>query len=306
MTKIKVVGIGGSGGNTVSRMVKSKIKDVELIALNTDFQDLKKTKAHIKIRIGKKTTQGLGSGMDPEVGKKAALESRQEISESLKGADIIFITFGAGGGTGTGAGPVVAEIAKNSGALTIAVVTKPFSFEGVFRQRIAEQGLRKLKEKVDSLLVVQNDRLLEIFEPNTSVTSAFWHCDDILREAVKGISDLLLLPGLINVDFADIKTIMENSGNAVFGFGQARGEKRAEQAARLSLGSPLLDVSCKGARGVLINISGSKDLALSEVEEVVKVITQEINPDSRVIFGAVYDEKIPKGEIKVTTIAAGF
>lgn len=306
MTKIKVVGIGGSGGNAVSRMAKSKIKGVELIALNTDAQDLRKTNAQVKLRIGEKITQGLGTGMDPEIGKKAALESKSEISEALKGSDMIFLTFGAGGGTGTGAGPVVAEVAKNSGALTIAVATKPFSFEGAFRQKIAEQGLRKLKEKVDSLLIVQNDRLLEIFEPNASVASAFWLCDDILRQAVSGISDLLLLPGLINVDFADVKTIMKDSGNAVFGIGRARGEKRAETAARLSLNSPLLDISCKGAKGVLINVSGSKDMALSEIEEAVKVITQEVNPEARVIFGAVYDQQVSKGEIKVTMIAAGF
>lgn len=306
MTQIKVVGIGGSGGNAVSRMAKAKIKGVELVALNADAQDLKKTSAHTKLRIGEKITQGLGTGMDPEVGKKAALESREKISQSLKDSDMIFIAYGAGGGTGTGAGPVVAEIAKNSGALTIAVVTKPFSFEGAFRQKIAEQGLRRLKEKVDSLLAVQNDRLLEILDTNTSVSSAFWLADDILRQAVSGISDLLLLPGLINVDFADVKTIMKDSGNAVFGIGRARGEKRAEQAAKLALGSPLLDISCKGAKGVLLNISGGKDLALSEIEDAVRVITQEVNPDARVIFGAVYDQKLPKGEIKVTMIAAGF
>lgn len=306
MTKIKVVGIGGSGGNVISRMAKSKIKGVELIALNTDAQDLKMTKADIKLRIGEKITQGLGTGMNPETGKKAALESREQISEVLNTSDMVFVTGGFGGGTCTGAAPIVAEIAKNTGALTVAVVTKPFSFEGSFRKNIAEQGLRRLKEKVDSLIVIHNDRLLEILEPKTSVLDAFWFCDDILRQAVSGISDLIMKPGIINVDFADIKEIMHNSGTALFGVGRARGEKRAETAARLALNSPLLNLSCRGAKGVLFNVSGGKDIALSEIEQVAQFITQEVNPEARVIFGAVQDPKIPKGEIKVTMIATGF
>lgn len=306
MTKIKVVGIGGSGGNVISRMAKSKIKGVELIALNTDAQDLKMTKADIKLRIGEKITQGLGTGMNPETGKKAALESREQISEVLNTSDMVFVTGGFGGGTCTGAAPIVAEIAKNTGALTVAVVTKPFSFEGSFRKNIAEQGLRRLKEKVDSLIVIHNDRLLEILEPKTSVLDAFWFCDDILRQAVSGISDLIMKPGIINVDFADIKEIMHNSGTALFGVGRARGEKRAETAARLALNSPLLNLSCRGAKGVLFNVSGGKDIALSEIEQVAQFITQEVNPEARVIFGAVQDQKIPKGEIKVTMIATGF
>ncbi len=317
MTKIKVVGIGGSGCNAIARMMKCRIKGVELIALNTDAQDLKKIKAHLKLRIGKKITQGLGSGMNPEIGKKAALESLHEISEILKGADMIFITCGLGGGTGTGAAPIVAELSKNSGALTVAVVTKPFSFEGALRRKIAEAGLRKLKEKVDTLLTIKNDKLLEILDPKTTILNAFWFCDDILRQAVSGISDLIVLPGIINVDFADIKAIMKNSGTALFGIGRASGEKRAETAARLALNSPLLDLSCKGAKGVLFNVSGGRDIALSEIDEVAKVITQEINPQAKVIFGAIQDEKpvsyrtyfgggLKKGEIKVTVIATGF
>ena len=306
ITKIKVVGIGGSGCNAISRMMKCKIQGVELIALNTDAQDVKKTRAHQKLRIGKKITQGLGTGMNPEVGKKAALESREKISEILKGSDMVFVTYGTGGGTGTGAGPVVAEIAKNQRALTVAVVTKPFSFEGVYRKKISEAGIRKLKEKVDALVVIQNDKLLEILDQKTTISNAFWICDDILRQAVQGISDLITLSGIINVDFADVKVVMKNSGTALFGVGKAKGEKRAETAARLALNSPLLDVSCKGAKGVLFNVSGNKDVALSEIEEVAKVITQEVNPEAKVIFGAVQDEKLKKGEIKVTVIATGF
>lgn len=305
-TKIKVVGVGGSGSNAVSRMRKAKIRGVELIALNSDAQDLKMTKADLKVRIGGKITQGLGTGMDPEVGKKAALESREQIAEALKGAEMIFVAYGAGGGTGTGAGPVVAEIAKNSGALTVAVVTKPFSFEGALRKTIAEQGIRKLKERVDSLIVVQNDRLLEILDSDTSVSSAFWACDDVLREAVSGISNLVFMPGIINVDFADIKAIMANSGTALFGVGFGKGENRAELAAKSALSSPLLSASCKGAKGVLFNVAGGKDLALSEIEQVAQFINQEVNSQARVIFGAIYNTSLSKGEIKVTIIATGF
>lgn len=322
MTKIKVIGVGGSGGNAISRMMKCNIKGVELIALNTDAQDLKKTRAHLKIQIGKKITQGLGTGMDLEIGKQAALENREEVSEILKDTDMVFIAYGAGGGTGTGAGPMIAEIAKNSGALTVAVVTKPFSFEGACRRKIAEQGLKKLKEKVDSLLVIQNDKLLEILEPKIAISNAFWICDDILQSAVRGISDLIVLPGIINVDFADVKAIMKDSGTTLFGIGKAKGEKRMETAVRLALNSPLLDISCRGAKGVLFNISGNK-VSLSEIEETAKIIAQEVNPSfskdqslnvltnqtagqAKIIFGAIQDEKLKKGEIKVTVIATGF
>lgn len=306
MTKIKVVGVGGSGGNAISRMAKYKLKGVELIAINADLQDLKKSRAHLKIRIGKKLTQGLGTGMNPEIGRKAAEEQREEIKEVFKGSDMIFLTYGAGGGCGTGAGPIVAEIAKNLGALTVAIVTKPFSFEGASRRKIAESGIRKLKERVDTLITIQNDKLLEILDPKTTVTSAFWICDDILRQAVQGISDLILLPGIINVDFADIRVIMKDSGQALIGIGRARGEKRAEKAALSAINSPLLDISGRGAKGVLFNVSGGRDISLSEIEEIAKILTQEINPEAKVIFGAVQDENLKKGEIKVTVIATGF
>jgi len=287
-------------------MMKCKIKGVELVALNTDAQDLQKTRAHLKLRIGKKITQGLGTGMNPEIGKQAAEEQRTEISEILKGSDMVFVAFGAGGGTGTGAGPVVAEIAKNLGALTVAIVTKPFSFEGAFRRSVAEAGIRRLKERVDTLLIIQNDKLLEILDPQTPILNAFWICDDILRQAVQGISDLIVLPGIINIDFADIKAIMKNSGTALFGVGRAEGEKRAEMAAKAAINSPLLDLSIKGAKGILFNVSGGRDISLSEIDEVAKFITQEVSPEAKVIFGAVQDEKLKEGGIKVTVIATGF
>ncbi|MFH1462631.1 MAG: cell division protein FtsZ [bacterium] len=305
-TKIKVVGVGGSGSNAVSRMAKCKIKGVELIAVNTDAQDLVRANAHLKLRIGRKATQGLGTGMNPEIGRKSALENLGEIADMLKGSDMIFIACGLGGGTGSGAAPVIAEVAKESGALTLAVVTKPFSFEGQVRQRIAENGIRRLKEKVDTLVVISNDRLLSTLDPNVSLLSAFWICDDILRQAVQGVSDLISLPGIINVDFADVRAIMNNAGSALFGVGRAQGEGRAEKAALSAINSPLLDLSPKGAKGVLFNVSGGKDISLAEIDQVAKVITQEINPDARIIFGAVQDEKLKKGEIKVTVIATGF
>lgn len=305
-TKIKVVGVGGSGSNAVSRMMKCKIPGVDLIAVNTDDQDLKKARAHFKIRIGKKMTQGLGTGMNPEIGKRAAEEQKEEIKEILKDSDMVFVTCGLGGGTGTGASPLVAEIAKSLGALTVAVVTRPFSFEGISRQKIADSGLKKLKEKVDCLISVSNDKLLSILDPNTSISSAFWICDEILREAVSGISDLVLRPGIINVDFADVRAIMKNSGTALFGIGRARGEKRAELAAKTALNSPLLNISPKGAKGVLFYVSGGRDISLSEVEEIGKILTEEINPEAKVIFGALGDEKLKEGELKVTVIATGF
>jgi len=304
-TKIKVVGVGGSGSNAVSRMKKCKIKGVELIAINTDIQDLRKTKADLKLRIGRKLTQGLGTGMNPEVGKRAALENRAEIQEILKDTDMVFIAGGMGGGTCTGAAPVVAQIAKDLGNLTIAIVTKPFSFEGSARMRIAERGVRNLKEKVDTLILISNDKLLSALDPKVSLLNAFWICDDILRQAVKGISDLIMLPGIINVDFADVQAIMKNSGTALFGTGRARGDKRAEEAAISAINSPLLDISSRGAKGILFNVSGGKDISLSEIDEVAKVICQEVNPEAKVIFGAVQDEKLKKGEIKVTVIATG-
>ena len=271
-TKIKVVGVGGSGCNAISRMMKCEIPGVDLIAINTDDQDLNKVKAHFKLRIGKKLTQGLGTGMNPEIGQMAAEEQKEEIKAVLAGADMVFVTCGLGGGTGTGASHIVAEIAKDSGALTIAVVTKPFSFEGISRQKIAESGLKKLKDKTDSLISISNDKLFSILDLNMPISSAFWVCDEILREAVSGISDLILRPGIINVDFADIRAIMKDSGSAIFGVGRAKGEKRAELAAKTALNSPLLGISPKGAKGVLFNVSGGKDISLSEVEEIGKII----------------------------------
>lgn len=306
LTKIKVIGVGGSGLNAVSRMAKCKIKGVELITINTDAQDLAKAKADVKLRIGRKTTQGLGAGMDPEIGRKSAIENRQEIAEILKGSDIVFVTCGMGGGTGSGASPVVAEVAKESGALTLAVVTKPFSFEGLARERIAENGIKRLKEKVDTVITISNNKLLSTLDQNISLVNAFWICDDILRQAVQGISDLILLPGIINVDFADVKAIMVNAGTALFGVGRAQGEDRAEKAAMAAINSPLLDISPKGAKGVLFNVSGGKDISLSEIDTVAKIINQEVSPDAKIIFGAVQDEKLKKGEIKVTIIATGF
>jgi len=304
--KIKVLGIGGSGGNTISRMMKAKIKGVELIAINTDIQDLNKIQAHKKIRIGRNLTKGLGTGMNPEIGRAAAEEQKEEIKKELLDCDLLFIAGGLGGGTCSGASPFVAELAKSLGILTIAVVTRPFSFEGVKRLEIAKNSEKTLKEKVDSLIVISNDKLLSVLDPNITVLNAFWKCDEILMQAVSGISDLIVLPGIINIGFADIKAIMKNSGAALFGMGWAKGEKRAEEAIRMALNSPLLDISYKGAKGVLFNISGGKDISLNEVDEIAKIVTKEISPEAKVIFGAICDEKLPKGEIKVTVIATGF
>jgi cell division protein FtsZ len=304
--KIKVVGIGGAGCNAILRMTKAKIEGVELVAINTDLQDLKKVRADFKIRIGKNLTKGLGAGMNPEIGKEAAKEQKEEIKEILKDGDLIFITYGAGGGTGSGAGPVVAEISKNLGVLTVAIVTKPFSFEGIFRKQIAQKSLEELKERVDSLISISNDKLLATLNPKISLTQAFWFGDDILRQAVQGISDLIVSPGIINVDFASVKSILKNSGSALFGIGISEGEKRAQEAALKALNSPLLDRSCKGAKGILFNVSGGKDISLSEIEEVAKIITKEVNPEAKIIFGAVQNPEFKKGEMKVTVIATGF
>lgn len=303
-TKIKVIGVGGAGSNTVSRLFLSKIEGVELIALNTDAQDLKKTKAHQKLRIGKNLTKGLGAGMNPEIGRKAAEESRGEISQILKDTDMVFINAGLGGGTGSGASPVVAEVAKNRKVLTVAVVTTPFSFEGLQRRVIAKAALENLKNKVDALLTISNDKILSLIDKNTTLISAFLTCDEILKTAIQGISDLILVPGLINVDFADVKAILENSGTALFGEGRAKGEKRATEAALSAINSPLLDFSVKGAKGVLFNVSGGK-LSLSEIETVAEIITQNVDKSAKIIFGAVEDKKLPKEEIKITLLATG-
>ena len=305
-TNIKVVGAGGSGGNAISRMMKYKIKGVELIAVNADAQDLQRARAHKKVRIGKKITKGLGTGMNPEIGKQAAEEQREDIEKALEGADMVFVACGLGGGCGSGASPVIADIAKKTGALTIGVVTTPFSFEGNQRKEIAKESLKRLKGKVDSLITISNDRLLTVLEPKTTLSNAFWVCDEILRQAVQGISDLIVLPGIINIDFADVKEIMKNSGSALFGIGKAKGPERAKIAAKNAINSPLLDISYKGAKGVLFNVSGGEDISLSEVDEAAKIITQEVSPEAKVIFGAIQGEKLQKGEIKVTVIATGF
>lgn len=304
--KIKVVGVGGSGGNAVSSMMEAKIHGVEFIAINTDAQDLHHSNAPVKIHIGKNVTKGLGAGMNTDIGRQSAEENKDEIHETLKGADMVFVTCGLGGGTGTGASPVIAEVARETGALTVGVVTKPFSFEGLQRSRIAEEGLNTLKERVDTLITIPNDRLLNIIERKTTLTDSFAIVDDVLRQAVQGISDLITQPGIVNVDFADVRAIMQDAGSALMGVGRATGEERAMEAARSAINSPLLELSVDGARGVLFSVSGGEDLTMYEINEVAKVITESIHPEAKVIFGAVQDEKAKKGELKVTVIATGF
>lgn len=304
--KIKVVGVGGGGGNAVANMINAKIQGVEFIAINTDAQDLHFSNATLKIHIGKNVTRGLGAGMNPDLGRQSAEENKDDIHEALKGADMVFVTCGLGGGTGTGAAPVVAEVARESGALTVGVVTKPFAFEGSQRARIAEEGLNNLKERVDTLITIPNDRLLSIIERKTTLLDAFAMVDDVLRQAVQGISDLVVKPGVVNVDFADVRAIMQDAGSALMGIGSASGEERAIEAARLAVNSPLLELSIDGARGVLFSVSSGPDLTMYEINEAAKVITDSIHPDAKVIFGAVIDEELKKGELKVTVIATGF
>jgi len=304
--RIKVIGVGGGGGKAVSRMIDHKINGVDFLAINTDAQDLHYTKSKNKIHIGKNLTRGLGAGMNPEVGKQAAEENRDEIHEALKGADMVFLTCGLGGGTGSGASPIVAEVSRDSGALTIGVVTKPFTFEGAQRSRIAEEAWAMLKERVDALITINNDRLLNVITKDTSLLNAFSVCDDVLRQAVQGISDLIVTPGIINVDFADVRAIMQDTGSALMGVGVAAGEERASNAAKAAISSPLLDISINGARGVLFNVSGGPDLTMWEINEAANVITESIDKDAKVIFGAVHDEKLKKGEMKITVIATGF
>ncbi len=304
--RIRVVGVGGSGGSAVNHMVSSKVKGVEFIAVNSDAQDLHNSLAKKKIHVGKNLTRGLGAGGNPEMGRRAAEETREEISNTIKGSDMIFITGGMGGGTGTGAAPVVAKIARESGALTVGVVTKPFLFEGQERMRLALQGIEELKEEVDALITIPNDRLLAIVDKETSVRSAFEQCDNILKQAVEGISDLITMPGIINVDFADIRSVMENAGSALMGVGISSGEKRSEEAARAAINSPLLEVSITGAKGVLFAIAGGEDLGMLEIQDAARVITESIDPQARVIFGAIRDDKLKKNELKVTVIATGF
>ena len=303
---IKVIGVGGSGSNTITRMMECQIQGIDLIAINTDAQDLEKAKAHQKIRIGRNLTKGSGTGMSPEMGRKAAEENKEEITEILKDCDMAFITCGLGGGTGSGAAPIISEIAKEQGALTIAAVTKPFSFEGAQRMKVAKDTIETLKDKVDTLLIISNDKVLSQADQNTTLIEAFWSCDDILRQAVQGISDLIVLPGIVNIDFADVKTIMKGSGSAIFGMGRAKGEKRIEQAATRAINSDLLDFSIEGAKAVLFNISGPEDLSLDEIDAAAKIITEKVDQKAKVIFGAVQDAKLQKGEVKITVIATGF
>ncbi|PIP28598.1 MAG: cell division protein FtsZ [Candidatus Moranbacteria bacterium CG23_combo_of_CG06-09_8_20_14_all_35_22] len=304
--RIKVVGVGGSGGHAISRMIDAKLKDVEFVAINTDAQDLHHNKASEKVHIGKNLTKGLGAGMDPDVGRQAAEENRDEIQEILKGADMIFVTCGLGGGTGSGAAPIVAETAKELGILTVAVVTKPFSFEGAQRRAIAEEALENLKERVDTLITIPNDKLLQIIDKKTTLINSFKIVDDVLRQGVQGISDLIIKPGIVNVDFADVKAIMSNSGSALMGIGIGTGENRAAEAARAAINSPLLELSIDGAKGVLFNVSGSTDLTMLEINEAANIITESIDPNAKVIFGAVVDETMKKGEVQITVVATGF
>ncbi len=304
--RIKVLGVGGSGKNALNHMVSSKITGVEFIAVNTDAQDLHHSLAKKKIHIGKNLTRGLGTGMNPELGKRAVEETKEEIQEAIKGADMVFIAGGMGGGTASGASPGVARTAKELGALTVAVVTKPFFFEGIQRMKIAEQALDDLRKEVDAIIVIPNDRLLANIDKTTTAKNAFAMCDEILKQAVEGISDLITMPGIINIDFADIRAILENAGSALMGIGMASGEKRAEEAAKMAINSPLLELSIHGAKGVLFSIAAGDDLTMFEIQEAAKVITESIDPNAKVIFGTVRDEKMKKNEIKVTVIASGF
>jgi len=302
---IKVVGVGGGGTNAVTRMVEAGVSGVEFIAVNTDAQALLMSEADVKIHIGSKETRGLGAGADPTVGEAAAQETRDELKEALKGADMVFVTAGEGGGTGTGAAPVVAELAKEVSALSVGVVTRPFTFEGRKRAQQAEQGISTLAEQVDTLIVIENDRLLQVVEKRTSIIEAFRMADDVLRQGVQGITDLITVPGLVNLDFADVRTIMSDAGSALMGIGIASGENRAAEAARAAVSSPLLEASIEGATGVLLNITGGSELGLFEVNEAAEVVTSAADQNANVIFGAVIDEA--KGdEVTVTVIATGF
>jgi cell division protein FtsZ len=302
---IKVVGIGGGGVNAVNRMIEAGLKGVEFIAVNTDAQTLLMSEADVKLDIGRETTRGLGSGSDPEVGRRAADEHEAEVEEILKGADMVFITAGEGGGTGTGGAPAVARIARDLGALTIGVVTRPFSFEGKRRATQAEMGIQELKDNVDTLIIVPNDRLLQISDPETPMLDAFRMADQVLYQGVEGITSLIMTPGLINLDFADVKTILTGAGSALMGIGHASGEDRAEEAARAAVSSPLLEASIEGAKGVLLSIAGPHDLALHEVNRSAEAITRVAHPDANIIFGAVIDDSLGD-ECRVTVIAAGF
>ncbi|MFH1187577.1 MAG: cell division protein FtsZ [bacterium] len=303
--KIKVIGVGGSGGSAINRMIQEKIKGVDFIVANTDVQALHANKAAEKIHIGKDITKGLGAGMNPELGRQSAEESRNEIKEALSGADMVFITCGLGGGTGTGAAPVIAEIARESGALTIAVVTKPFDFEGPKRREIAERGFRELSAQVDTIITIPNERLFQLIDKKTSLLDAFKIADEILRQGVQGISEIITVPGIINVDFADVRAIMEGTGSALMGIGYASGENRATDAAKAAVDSPLLDITIDNAKGILFTITGGKDLGMYEINEAAKIITERADSEAKIIFGTVIDENL-KDQIKITVIATGF
>jgi cell division protein FtsZ len=302
---IKVAGVGGGGTNAVNRMVDAGLSGVEFIAVNTDAQALMMTDADVKIQVGAEATRGLGAGADPEIGFAAAQESRDELKEALKGADMVFITAGEGGGTGTGGAPVVAELGQELGALTVGVVTRPFAFEGRKRAEQAERGIEQLRDRVDTLIVIENDRLLQVVERQTSVVDAFKMADDILRQGVQGITDLITEPGLVNLDFADVRTIMRDAGSALMGIGHATGENRAAEAARTAVSSPLLEASIEGATGILLNVTGGSDIGLFEVNEAAEVVTGAADQNANVIFGAVIDDSIGD-EVRVTVIATGF
>jgi len=304
--RIKVIGVGGSGKNALNHMIEAKVRSVEFIAMNTDVQDLHNALAEKKIHLGKNLTKGLGAGMNPEIGARAAEETKAEIQDVMKGTDMVFITCGMGGGTGTGAAAVVARAAKEQGILTVAVVTKPFFFEGNQRMRIAERGIEELEKEVDAIIIIPNDRLLAISGKDTTFKDAFAKCDEVLRQAVEGISELIASPGIINVDFADMKSVLTDAGTALMGVGISAGEGRAEKAAIMAINSPLLDISINGAKGVLFAISSNNDLTMAEFQDAAKVITESIDKDARVIIGTIQDERMKKGEMKITVIATGF
>jgi cell division protein FtsZ len=303
--QIKVVGVGGGGGAAINRMVDSGIKGVEFIAINTDVQALHYNKASKKLHIGKAVTRGLGAGMNPELGRQAAEESQNEIRDILKDSDMVFVTCGLGGGTGTGASPIIAEIARDLGALTVAVITKPFNFEGGQRKNIAERGLAELSDKVDTIITISNDKLLQVIDKKTSLLEAFNVADDVLKQGVQGIAEIITVPGIINADFADVKAVMSNAGSALMGIGQATGENKAIEAAKAAINSPLLDMSIEGARGIVFTITGGVNLCMTEVNEAAKVITASADEDAKVIFGAVINDKL-KDEIRITVVATGF
>lgn len=303
--KIKVVGVGGSGGSAINRMVKAKIKGVDFLAINTDVQALHGSQASHRLHIGKTITRGLGAGMDPEVGQRAAEENQNEIRDVLRGTDMVFITCGLGGGTGTGASPVVAEVARDCGALTVAVVTKPFSWEGAQRLAIAEKGLLELAGKVDAIITIPNDKILQIIDKKTSLLDSFAIVDEVLRQGVQGIAESITIPGLVNIDFADVRAIMRDAGSALMGIGEATGDERAAEAAKMAIASPLLDLSMDGAKGILFIITGGPDLTMHEVDEAAKIITASADNNAKIIFGAVIDESF-KNKVRITVVATNF